>query len=259
MSNTKYFLDTNIISNAVKHCSLEIRGEEDKDWGWKLKRDFNFIKNNAKNIKILDLVWCEFLGIYLQKEVDFLDYSSWYKGRFEAMAKIFGILQNKGGDPMIKINDHTDYLKLFSTTLALTQAKLNDGLIECFAGNKNEIIEKLSKTIENATDENKKKKLQDDLDRHLKSHSHKIFDGIDGIITVYAALYANKHQDEEVFIITDDNPLRIAINYYQKNELSIGELNFPKNLKAKSSVKKNKSWKKQGNRKKNSSFSKKQG
>ena len=232
MTKTTYILDSNVFVNAAKHCYLKILGEQDKQWGWKLKRDFNFIKHEAKNIKILDLVLSEFLGVYMQKEIDFYNYNIWYQNRLAAMGQVSLLLQKQN---YVNIKDSPVYLELFTTAFNLTSHKLNAKLINKCGYEKEKNITYFTNKLERAISPKEIKKWTDALKRHKSIYSNKIFDGIDGIITAYAMLYANANKNEDVIIVTDDRSLITAISCYQKNKLNIGNDKFPANLQVKQS------------------------
>ena len=215
MSNKKdrlYILDTNVLFYMAGYY---LKGKHKTVYNIEA---MNLYRNAKDKICIVDLVWTEFLGVYLQKNINYNDYQLWYRKRYDILTKLFAKLfkdKAKGQVNYISIKENDKYEDVFEMARSFSNYLHVNQLVE-------EIIEKsiegLEKQIEWSVRQGKKKQkvyYEEKLER-IKSE-YKILDGIDSALVVYAHLIQKAKQDKEVILVTDDKGLKNAVNCCRRN------------------------------------------
>ncbi|WP_027340243.1 hypothetical protein [Halonatronum saccharophilum] len=215
MSKEKIFIpDTNVLLFLT---SFYLDDAPDNWQNAKAKKFYNKAKDR---IYILDLVWAEFLGIFLHKSINFSRYDLWYRNRRSLIEKLFSEFIREGVN-YISINDGDSYKDLFEISRSFTNGLHIKGIAKKI---NEDSVSKLQKKIKKAKrwgDRNKVWSLQDTVKR-IKSDG-KIFDGIDSALAVYAYLVSKDNPKKEVILVTADKSLEVGINYCNKIEYSFAK------------------------------------
>ena len=240
-SNTDeiYILDTNILYNATVYNYLKTYQADSEEFAKIRKKglqSLKFISDHKDKIRILDAVWTEFLGVYLQKNIDYSNYAVWYNKKFSAINKTFRDLMVNGVS-FVSIKERKSYLSLYTTTQDLTQTPLDSGLVKMLNKNSGQRIIRLKNDLASAEENNNTEKINEineTLRRVTNGAAFKVFDGIDGVIAAYSVIYAKQNKTKQIILITDDNNLRIAVSHYHKIYKMLNDtFKWPENCDAK--------------------------
>lgn len=226
MENKKrmFILDTNMIPLLLP----EVYPNKDV---WKIKTMSKFFERFNNEVFILDIVWTEFLGIFLQKGIDFNDYHKWYRDRVEYLTKVIAKFTKKSFQ-YIFISDKSEYSDLFNQSIDLATYPIDLKLIEKLKNASEQRIKMHKNNYEKSNDFSEKSQSEAHIKRLEKDS--KLFDGIDSAIVIYAKIISEIHQDTEVYVVSDDWGVINGIKFFKEIKdqnyknvypVSIGELN----------------------------------
>ena len=210
-----YVLDTNILFNmAIYHL-------DNQDNNWRVRKAKEFYSKAGERIYILDLVWAEFLGSFLHKNIDFNKYQLWYRNRRTAIEKMYASLV-KNNASYIGIGDSKKYNKLFELTRKFSNSIHSNKIAQKINKYDKDILKEKIRQAELKANLRVKNNLERTLKR-INEETRKIFDGIDAAVAVYAYLISKADESNDVILITEDKSLEVAVDYCYKNKYKFFE------------------------------------
>ncbi len=170
-----YILDTNILFYIADYHA-EFKKNKARN-----KKAKEFYSQLGSQIYILDLVWAEFLGGFLHKNINFKDYQFWYRNRRSAVEEMYLNLVREDIN-YISIKDRKEYQDVFE----------------------------LAREFSNSINHNIVGKI-DYFDEN--NYRKKILDGMDAVIAVYAYLISQIRTSNDIALITADKNLKRLVNF----------------------------------------------
>jgi hypothetical protein len=210
-----YMVDTNVLCDWLESYIPQIKANDDyyksDPLKWanhqkKLKCIKQFMEQNENTIYIPDLVWSEFLGVTLHKDMDVSGDLRQLKQHFRLL---MGVIQQ-----MEAVIQNSPHLKIFSAQSENFQSSP-------FA-NAAELATDIDLIDQKLFDSFKRDWLK--KSSYKKTKGAKFMDGMDAVIVAYLDNLAANHPEQRLMLYTGDIPMFNGVarirSYWQRNGFS---------------------------------------
>jgi len=224
MNKFIFLPDTNVLFNFAGALN---RSSNNNDYREKIC--FDFIKIYGKEIKIPNLIWTEFCGLWFHKNIDLINYSLWFRNRLTTFNEVYRKLKEFKATLCDETN--ISFHDVFSNADVLTRTEVHQKLLNIITGRIKETINNLNVRLEkNPGDE----KMKSDIMRNKNNLTNgKILDGLDSFIVGFAYEFAKINTEHEIYIVSEDKFLVETVNFFYDNEIeNYGSITIPKNVAA---------------------------
>lgn len=203
-----FLVDTNVLINTARATTMG-------DTRNKIVRCKTFFQQYSQQIGVLDLIWNEFLGVYLHKNINFNDYDIWLRNRQSFVEQMFrGIIHGKS--KYICINNKKAFKHLFTLAQDFSFTIHTKGFAKVIHAAIDESFEEAMTKAQDQIDESRLQYLQEARINHW--NNGKIFDGMDGALALYVHLVTKTFSQYKTILVTEDRYLKTGMNVCHNEE-----------------------------------------
>jgi hypothetical protein len=224
----RYILDTNVLmdlAQAMGQIKNPIFNEKESNREKTLQRNtIKFFFKNKNQIIIPDIVWAEFQGVFLHKDINMDNPQMWFRDRTTIVQQMEEMFRSASLDSFQFWVPQPDNL-IYSDAQILTQDQhfIQECIQDRFFGRK---LKDRSNKQNNALISNSGLGMKG---AYIPGGA-KILDGMDAVILAYAIDIATSYKDDICLLYTGDNFLFQGYRVLQKMKQDEKDEDFPLNL-----------------------------